>query len=350
MNRPIGVTVIAVLSLIGSILTLLFGVLTVVITAIVPVPATVSFPGGPAYFRLILALTSLFYILPALWGIVTSIGLFRMSGWARISMIVFSVLLILGGGFAALGSFTMPLMMPEAQNGSPQVTAVVGIVMGILWIAVTGIGIWWLVFFTRPRVKEQFAAAILPLSAPSGEVFTAQMTSSSQPAFPVLAKPARPISLTIIAWLLLVSCCFMPLAALLRLPTIILTSMLTGWPAVLFYVAFGVVNFYIGFGLLRFKPFAREIGIGYLFFMFINSAVFYFAPGGRVRMQALIDQQWTIFPWMRELQNSQPMQFNLTPAMWFGGVMGLAFIAVELYFLITRKRAYEVAARAIRVV
>lgn len=344
MARSVAVTVIAVLSLIGSILILLFGVLMVVVMAIVPMPATSQFPGGAASFRLILALTSLFYILPAIWGIATSIGLFRLSSWARISTIVFSVMLVLMGGFAALGSFLMPVMMPEVQNGGQRVPALIGIVMGVFWVGVMGIGIWWLVFFTRPRVRQQFAAQAWP--APAPEILADQIIGGSQPRTPVSPKPERPISLTVIACFLLVGCCFMPLVALLRLPAIFLTTMLTGWAAFLFYFGFAALNFYIGFGLLRFKPFAREIGIAYMLFMFINSAVFYFAPGGTARMKALIDWQWTMFPWMRALQNSQPMRFNQTPAIWLGGTLGLAFILVQLYFLITRKRAYEEAAKA----
>ena len=95
MKRSIGVTVIAVLSLLGSVLTLLMGVLLGWVMFRAPVASPDQYPGSPAFFKAMLFAGVLIYVVPAIWGICTSIGLLRLRDWARISMIAFAVLLIL---------------------------------------------------------------------------------------------------------------------------------------------------------------------------------------------------------------------------------------------------------------
>ena len=49
----------------------------------------------------------------------------------------------------------------------------------------------------------------------------------------------------------------------------------------------------------------------------------------------------TMFPWMKQMQESGP-QVDLMPFMTMGGVVGLLGVLVPLYFLITRKQAFAV--------
>ena len=165
---------------------------------------------------------------------------------------------------------------------------------------------------------------------------------------PDVVQPAprqRPLSFTIIAGLLLIGALFLPLNLLMHPPAIFLTRVVTGWPATLYYVVLTALNGYIGIGLLRFKPVARKIAVGYFVAVFINSAIFYLAPGGRARLQGLMDAQQEMFPWLRAWQGNPQFQIDLTPMLWFGGAVGLAFVLVPLYFLITRKRRFEEAAK-----
>src|SRR5712672_2080606 len=108
MPRSTGVTVISILSLLGSVLTLALGLLVLVVTIFVPSGQTPQFPGSPAMFKAFMAAASLAYLLPAIWGAATAIGLWKLKSWARISMIVFSVLLILMAAFAGLVMVVMP--------------------------------------------------------------------------------------------------------------------------------------------------------------------------------------------------------------------------------------------------
>lgn len=118
MNRSVGVTVIAVLALLGSGLALLMGILMLVVMGVAPVPTQPGFPASPAFFRVMLLAASLVYVLPAIWGILTGIGLFQLKNWARISTIVFSVLLTLMGGFSALTALLIQFLPVPA--GGPR--------------------------------------------------------------------------------------------------------------------------------------------------------------------------------------------------------------------------------------
>src|SRR5215472_18074603 len=98
MNRSVGVTVIAIVVLIGSALVLGVGALAIIgVVAGSTGPPPNNFPGSPMFFRTFILMVPLIYILPAIWGIVTGVGLLQLKNWGRISIIVFSVLLLLVG-------------------------------------------------------------------------------------------------------------------------------------------------------------------------------------------------------------------------------------------------------------
>jgi hypothetical protein len=245
--------------------------------------------------------------------------------------------------------FSAPMVLlmpafPTTTGVDPSVMIAMRVVVGAFWLGLLGIGVWWLVFFNRARVKAQFMQPEPP-PPPTPQIFAAQSPQVSVPPI-VPGGPQRPLSLTILAWFLLVGCLFLPLSLAMRAPAILFTNMLTGLPAALYYLVVLIVHLYIGIGLLRLKPLARSAGVGYCVFLFINSAVFYLAPGRQARIHALFDWQFTIFPWMRHWQDQWEAQFM--PSFVVGACTGLVFLAVPLYFLITRKRAFEEAAAASR--
>jgi len=105
-----------------------------------------------------------------------------------------------------------------------------------------------------------------------------------------------------------------------------------------------VVHLYVGIGLLRLQPAARLVGVAYFIFAFLNSAVFFLAPGGHARLARLMEMQLSMFPWMKAWQNMSPMQFDITPFIAVGAVGGLAILLVPLYFLFTSKQAFAKSA------
>jgi len=343
MKRSMGVTVIAVLSLVGSAFMLLMGIVMLAVTVFAGAPNTSEFPGSPIVFKLILAGAALIYLLLAAWGISTGVGLLRLSQWARISTIVFSALLVLTSGFSALTSLMLPSVVSSASTIDPSVAGSIRLFMGAFWSGILGVGIWWLIFLSRASVKAQFAGPGSPVPPPLPE------TLSLAAQTPPIQRPPRkrPLSFTIIAWVLLSGCLFMPLNLALRFPAILFNKMLTGWSATVLYFLFTVVSLYVGIGLLRFKRFARVAGIAYFTFAFVNSAIFYYAPGARGRLRALLDADQTIFPWMRLWPSKPESQIDIVPILLLGGALGLILLAVPLYFLVTRKQAFEEAAQAL---
>lgn len=338
MKRSAGVTVIALLSMIGSILVLLIGILLIVVMALFPPPPSNNqIPAS--FFKVLMLFGALIYIGPSIWGILTSVGLFRLRKWARISIIVFSILLVLMAVPSGLISFLIPT--PEVKNAAPGFLPVFRIVMAGFWLMLAAIGTWWLIFFTRSGVKAQFepSAVLPPPQAIPGAI--------PVPVVPALPdKPRLPVSFTVIACLLLLGALFMPIAFFMHTPGIILTRIVTGWPAWVYYIAITLVSLYVGVGLLRLWPSARKVGVVYSILLLINSGVFYLAPGGVGRMKSLIESQSTIVPWMRLTQSQPNLQLDMAPAMIVGGITGLLIISAQIYFLITGKEAFEAAARA----
>jgi hypothetical protein len=299
-------------------------------------------PIPPGFMKAMLAVVLVIYLGAAAWGIATSIGLLRLRNWARLSIIVFSVLLIIMSGFSGLMLVSAPAF-PNPNGANPSVMTAMRVVMGVFWLGQLAIGIWWLVFFNRASVKQQFSLSGSPLPPPAPEIFAAQPAEGA-PAVHEQCLPQRPLSLTIIAWFLLVGCLFMPLSIVLNAPAFLLTKVVTGRPAELYYFLVLALYLYVGIGLLRLKPLARTVGVGYFSFALVNAAVFYLAPGTNVRLQTLMESQFAIFPWMRAWQSQWEAQFNPTPALFAGACLGLALLGIPLYFLITRKKAFERAA------
>ena len=359
-NRSAAVTVIAILQLIGSALVLaMSGLLAVAMIAAPPTPNDAQLP--PMFFKMIRIIAPLIYALPAVWGIITAVGLLQVKNWARISTIVFSALLLFFGAFGILTSMVFFLKPPPGKGLDPAMFAWVGVFMAVCALAQIGIGIWWMVFFNRARVKAQFQPQPLPLPHP-GQGFApyADMPSSATPpppGFPSATdlapspasplaqnRPARPLSISIIAWFLLVCCIFFPVSLFLHPPVALFLTVLIGWPAAVFILISAAISVYLGIGLLQMKPAARLVAMGYFIFGGLNAAVFYFAPGGSARLARFLDLQQSMFPWMRYAQANSQFS-DPTPFLIIGAIGGIVFSVVLLYCLAAAKPAFDRAAR-----
>lgn len=309
MNRSPGVTVIAVLAMIGSLLTV--AVALVMALAMVAAPAELpnDFPLPPVAFKAIMLLMSFFYLLPAIWGILTSVGLLQLKNWARISIIVFAALFTAMGLFGAMSAVVMAVLPLGDTIPDHDVIVAMRIGMAAFPLVQVAIGIWWLVFFNRTEVKAQFEPRrwAFPGSVPPPPPYPPQTPYPTQvlprrPIAPEPSVPGRPLSISIIGWYMLSVCALLPVGLIMRTPAVFLTSILTGWKSLLFILVLAGLHIYIGVGLLRLQRFARVVGMSYFAFAIVNSAVFYFAPGGRMRVQQLLQSQLAMFPWMQSAE------------------------------------------------
>lgn len=303
MQRSASVTVVGVFSLLGSLAILLLGCLMLLAMVVAPRSST------PMPRFATMAMSSLFLFGPGLWGIATSIGLFRLKGWARTSILIFAGLLTFMGLCAPLAFLVVPNPPGLDQAGPSWATIRAG--MSVFYLCFAAIGVWWLVLFTRSSVKEQFQSG-------------ARATAASQ----------RPLSITIISWLLLLSSPFTLAFALLQVPALFFNALLTGWAASLCYLGFAVVTFLLGLRLLRLNPRARVLAIYYSVFAWVNGALTYLLPGAQERLRAMANG----LPTFLRVPSNQPVTM-MRP--WLLVVWTSLFMAAQIYFLVTRKPAFD---------
>jgi len=300
MKRSIAVTISAIIALIGSVLPLGSGVLTAIMVILLPSrPSLGPQPIGAALFG------ALVMVLPGAWGIATGIGLLLLKGWARISIIVFASLL-------ALCVFGAPMMLlipfPPTPGADASLMSGIRIGMAVFYLVLAGIGIWWLVLFTRPSVKLQFSGGV-----------------------PVADEGGRPLSISLIAWLLLLSAVFIPFGLIAGMPTIFLGFVVSGWGARLVYASYLIAFVYLGIGLLRLRPISRTLTIYYSIFAIANAAFFYVRPGHEARMAELMNASSSFFHLPQP-----PMALPMLPIFAASAVV----LGAQIYFLVTRKRAF----------
>lgn len=314
MKRSPGVTIIGTLSMIGSILILLTAVLTAALSRRLPPNLEHANPLTNPSIRSFMMFVVLFTIAWAVWGIATSIGIFRLKNWARLSTLVFSVLLVSGGIFGAVIVAVMPIPVAPNQAAAPDFMIYMRFGMAAYYLLLAAVGVWWLIFFSRKSVKQQF----------SGSPLNVETNSSS-----------RPLSITIIACYCLVSAACMLFFVPLHFPAILFNAVLAETAALLLYITYAAINLYIGIGLLRLDPRARLVAIGFSLFTVSNALIFYLLPGYQSRMQRMLES------WLPSAPQNLPLPASTAFLFWFGALFPLTLIGLALYFLITRKSAFD---------
>jgi hypothetical protein len=215
------VTAAAVVAIIFSAFGVLGGVLIEISTLLMPdVETSAGRPAMPPGARSMAAIVWLFLIAVAVFGIFVAVGIVRRRNWARISILVW------GGFMSVVSAITIPVlffvfsampgMMPKDADRAP-------IISMMKWISVLfygiplGVGIWWLVLFTRPRVAAAFTApADLAPYPPTMDVSGFPLPQPTATAS-LTPKPACPLPLMIFAGFLIFSAFFMVLMVLVPL-------------------------------------------------------------------------------------------------------------------------------------
>jgi hypothetical protein len=298
MSRPVGITASAIVAILGSIFALLLAVLSVA-SLFIETPQ----PRPPNSAQFVIAGAAMFAALAGV-GIWTSVGLFRLRSWARTSILVFA-------GFLAAFSI-LTLVMTTAVPLPPETTAgmehTVRQVMVVIFGIPLAIAAWWLIQFNRQSTKAAFASPITE------------------------AAPRRPLSITVIAWTLIVGAGSCLLLIPLRMPVFLFGATFNGWTAVVIYIFFGALSLYIGKGLLDLRERARVVAIGWFAFSFVHMSLVTLVPPLRQRMLEL----------QRTLAQNQknPIPFDLGM---FTNVM-LAFTAIliasAIWFLIRNRATF----------
>jgi len=259
VKRPVGVVVAAVLLLFGSLFQLLMAAVMALSGAFMPMAAVAGgasgAPGGapmPGFMHGFMFAISAVCLALAVWGIVTTVGLFRLRRWARYSVLVIGGIIAVIGGFSMLTSLiilAIPMTPTAGVDASDASTFaamkyVIFAVSEIMYGIMTGVGVWWLVYFNRKGVRDVFQGGA---AVEGGTVET--------------AKSKRPVAITVLAVLEIfgAGCCVM--VALLPFPAIFFGIPLDGWQKAVFLLLFATAQAAMGVGLWRLAEWGRRLGM-----------------------------------------------------------------------------------------
>ena len=322
MNRSVGVTVTAVVVLFGSGLTLLAGVMMLFASSSdLPIPENqVHFL---KYFMVFLALV---LFAAAAWGIASGTGLMRLREWSRISMLVFSALLL----FVCIPGLLMFLFMPFPPPGtapSPEMTkemlAATRIFMAVLYGILAALGGWWIYFFNKRSTKDQFLKVRIP-------------GLEGMPGAEVISPYARPLSITLIAWWLLISGFIGVLGLSVNPPVFFLGYFFKGTYASVLMLALALVQSLIGFGLLKLRPWGRTLAIYYFQFLIFNSLTMVLIPGTQARFEQAMSEMLSD---MQGTLGTPPSPMHVP--IWFGVIFAVPLLSLLLWIVVSRKDAFQ---------
>ena len=289
-------------AILGSVLTLLFsGVM--LWTAWFAAPP----PGETIPMKPMMAVLAVFFAGLTAWGMTTGAAIFRRRAWARISIVIFAVLLVGMGGSALLAILFVRL--PPSPGLSGQAMINIRVAIASFYGGMALVGTWWLLLFNSNRAKQYFAES------------------------PAASGNGRPLSIRIVAWLLLLSALGTAVAAALRFPAMFFGAMVTGWPTLGIYTAYTAVEIYLATGLLQFQRPARLGSIAFYALTAANSAVSIALPGFAERMRVALD---ALPRFMRTPQAAFPFD-STWPLVLLSALPSL----VCIWFLVRRREAFQ---------
>ena len=322
MNRSVGVTVTAVVVLLGSGLTLLAGVMMLFASS-----SDLPVPENQIHFlKYFMAFMALVLFAAGAWGIASGMGLMRLREWSRVSMLIFSALLV----FLCVPGLVMFLFMPFPPPGtapSPEMTkemlAATRVFMVVLYGILSALGGWWLYFLNKRSTKDQFLKVKIP-------------GMEGMPGGAVISPYARPLSITLIAWYLLISGFVGVLGLSMNPPIFFLGYFFKGTPASALMLALALVQSLIGFGLLKLRPWGRTLAIYYFQFLIFNSLTVVLIPGTQARFEQAMNGMLTD---MQGTLGTPPPAMHFP--IWFGVIFAVPLLALLLWVVVSRKEAFQ---------
>jgi hypothetical protein len=266
LNQPDGVAICAVTAFIGSALALVYGAFWVRQLQIVSLSSSrLPFTKEAMLF---MALTSL---ATGAWGVAAAFGLLSHREWARISMLVFGWLCLV---FCLLPMLSFPLVpLQHIEGTSVNFNFRVRLFATAYFALFVAIGSWWLYFFSKESVKEQF---------------TEKLERSESPKSSDVPSPKRPLSIRIVAWYLLITAFLFTATFSYRTPVSLLGYSVSGWEARATNVMHVLVHVLAMVGLLELKRWGRTLVIGYFSFLILDTMASAWTPGGRPLFERLV--------------------------------------------------------------
>lgn len=299
MKRPFGVVFAAVVLLLGSLLQLLMAAAMAFTGVFLPMQsASSASPAAPMppWMSTFMYAVGVFFLALAVWGIVTTVGLFRLRNWARYSV------LVIGGGIAVIGLislltsgliFAVPMPLPPGTDPSQadimhSVRIAIVAVSALFYGLVCATGISWLIYFNLKRVRALFAAAAGQLSGTPAQFAGTPVELVGIPSHfvappPQVAQSPRPFLISLLAVLNLIGagcCLFM---TLLPIPAVAVGVILHGWQKIVLYLVFGVLQAAVGVGLWQLKEWGRLLALTMTALAVVQCGVYVVRPSLMLR-------------------------------------------------------------------
>jgi hypothetical protein len=298
------VTTAAIVAIIFGTLGVLGGLLLEVSVLLIPdVRTPAGSPAMPPGTKSMVGIVWLFFIAVAVFGIFVGVGIIRRRNWARISILVW------GGFMAVVSAITipmlffifssMPAMMPKDADAAP--------ILGVMkWITVLfygiplGVGIWWLVLFTRPRVSAAFTAPVA--LAPYPPVMDVSGFPLPQPtaSVSVAPKPACPLPLAILAGFMIFGAVCLALFAFVPLPSDVpfffFGQAFGRGAGRIILILFGIISGVTGIGIFKLKPWALYTQIAFQCVGLLNCIVTFLSPSYAPAMRAAMEKMYSQDP------------------------------------------------------
>jgi len=339
-----------------------FGVLMAIFVEVSMVYVSRTPPAnkGAALPESVRAMASIFWLfLLALnvFAIFVGAYILRRRNWARISILIWGGLITF---FSAITIVTtllvltyLPSSMPNAAEVAP-VMAVMKWVLALFYAIPLGVGIWWLILFTRKAVVEEFN----PLSARlhPGKTLDASGFPQEPPEAPsyVPGGPACPLPLIIIAGLDIFSgastlmILVIPYSLLSSIPLFLFGHVFYGGASLIFLALLGIVYLVCGIGVIKLKPWALDPLIWFKALLTLSGIVSIMNPHFMPMMREAILKMMPKFT--GELPANTQIPANLFPFSdtYFKYMMGFGFVlaAAMLAILIIYRKRFMEAARA----
>jgi hypothetical protein len=255
-------------------------------------------------------------------------------------MLVYAVLLLfIGLPAAALMAF---IRLPNTSdpNLPANFMAIIQGGIALFYGMLAALGGFWVYFFNKRSVKEQFRVgqAVVESGAPD-------LPSGIPPVTSHASERVRPLSISIIAWFLLVASALTPVWVLfysaflpgVQIPLCFLGFFFFGRSAFLILLILMGVQMAAAVGMLKLKNWGRVTTIGLQFVTLINFALAFGISANRVRFQQLMETMTASM----DARMHQPVPFVFP--VWMGAVVSLPVVFAVLWFLITEKQAFDSA-------
>jgi hypothetical protein len=335
MPRSAGITVSAVAVIVGSAFTILGGAMTVIGSLFVSKFSPAA--NVPSNFGSFLVIDAVLFFGFGGWGLAAGIGLINLKQWARISMLVFASILVFVSLPAAVILAVIPFPTVNDPNIPSNFMSIMHIGMALFYATFAALGGFWLYFFNKESVKAQFQAKqpVVESSAPQSPLGTPIVVSTA-------SQRARPVSITIIGWFMIIGSVFVPLSLLfdsaffpgVQIPVYFLGLYFSGRSAYVVFVVWMAAQMAAGVGLLKLKHWGLFAAIGLQCLTVVNLALLIGIPGSRARFQQIMN---TVMASMNpRFPHPNPFVFPV----WIGLASSVPIVFVILWFLITRRQAF----------